>query len=47
MKPDAGRAAVEQDESQIMLHKNWDALGSFTKEDRLEQLRLVAELAAS
>jgi predicted TIM-barrel fold metal-dependent hydrolase len=41
MKPDAGRAAVEQDESQIMLHKNWDALGSFTKEDRPRSIDLL------
>ena len=41
MKPEAGRAAVEQDESQIMLHKNWDALGSFTKEDRPRSIDLL------
>ncbi len=41
MRPDAGRAALEQDESQIMLHKNWDALGSFTKEDRPRSIDLL------
>ena len=41
MKPAAGRAAVEQDESQIMLHKNWDALGSFTREDRPRSIDLL------
>jgi predicted TIM-barrel fold metal-dependent hydrolase len=41
MTPDAGWAAVEQDESQIMLHKNWDALGSFTKEDRPRSIDLL------
>ncbi len=41
MKPEAGRAAVDQDESQIMLHKNWDALGSFTKEDRPRSIDLL------
>jgi uncharacterized protein len=41
MKPEAGRLAVEQDESQIMLHKNWDALGSFTKEDRPRSIDLL------
>jgi predicted TIM-barrel fold metal-dependent hydrolase len=41
MKPEAGRAAIEQDEQQIMLHKNWDALGSFTKEDRPRSIDLL------
>ncbi len=41
MKPDAGRGAVEQDESQIMLHKNWDALGSFVREDRPRSIDLL------
>ena len=41
MKPDAGRSAVEQDESQIMLHKNWDALGSFAWEDRPRAIDLL------
>ena len=41
MKPETSRAAVGQDESQIMLHKNWDALGSFTKEDRPRSIDLL------
>ena len=41
MKPEADRTAVEQDESQIMLHKNWDALGSFKKEDRPRSIDLL------
>ncbi len=41
MKPDADRAAVDHDEQQIMLHKNWDALGSFTREDRPRSIDLL------
>ena len=39
MKPDAAQA--EADETQIMLHKNWDALGSFKKEDRPRSIDLL------
>lgn len=39
MKPDAGKA--ETDETQIMLQKNWDALGSHIKEDRPRSIDLL------
>jgi predicted TIM-barrel fold metal-dependent hydrolase len=41
MKPEAGGAAAAQDESQIMLRKNWDALGSFKREDRPRSIDLL------
>lgn len=39
MKPDAGKG--ETDETQIMLQKNWDALGSHIKEDRPRSIDLL------
>jgi predicted TIM-barrel fold metal-dependent hydrolase len=39
MKPDAGKG--ETDETQIMLRKNWDALGSHIKEDRPRSIDLL------
>lgn len=39
MKPDAGKS--ETDETQIMLQKNWDALGSHIKEDRPRSIDLL------
>jgi predicted TIM-barrel fold metal-dependent hydrolase len=39
MKPDAGKA--DTDETQIMLQKNWDALGSHIKEDRPRSIDLL------
>jgi predicted TIM-barrel fold metal-dependent hydrolase len=41
MKSDAGAGDRDQDEQQIMLRKNWDALGSFTKEDRPRSIDLL------
>jgi predicted TIM-barrel fold metal-dependent hydrolase len=43
MKPDAGpnHTGGETDETQIMLQKNWDALGSHIKEDRPRSIDLL------
>jgi predicted TIM-barrel fold metal-dependent hydrolase len=41
MTPEAGQTGAAFDESQIMLRKNWDALGSYTKEDRSRSIDLL------